>query len=355
MLVVGVLTAVGPTGAMIAAAQVQSVTFVASALGVPEASIQMDGSLTPIGAANSSLFRVGDDAPNASPAIVLEQGAYARLTWDARPDGLFGTGGAFDCASSQVACPASELRLERFDAGASLFVWDIAGAVERPTGSQILRVAVLANDPRYPALTDSRPNTPFVGVNKVWVMDYTATAETMRFFQVDNGQLREFRTDAISGFNGDRGFTAIAPQAFEGVTHWNLHTYLLANPDEGGHALVMPGGSLIQVAGPTISVAPAPPEPCAPRPGVAVSTTRVGDGVLEVTVKSGRDTLQRLDFGSGANWSIDPATPTQVPDGATEITFRILRTGPGAVYVPFTVVDGCGSWTTFVGGGATAF
>jgi hypothetical protein len=191
-----------------AQAQEDSGAFVAVALGVPEASIQLDGTLTQITAADGSLFRVGDDAASASPAIIVERGAYANLEWEARPDALFGAGGAFDCTSPRVACPSTELRLERFDQGASLFVWDIAGAVQRPTGSQILRVAVLANDPRYPLLNDARPNTPFAGVNKVWVMDYTETAETMRFFQVDGGQLREFRTDAISGFNGSRTGTS---------------------------------------------------------------------------------------------------------------------------------------------------
>jgi hypothetical protein len=344
-----------PTGSIAAAAQAQSDAFVATALGIPEAGVQLDGPLTHIAAADQSLFRVGTEAPSASPAILLERGAYATMTWDARPDALFGSGGAFDCASSWVACPGTELRLERFDRGATLFVWDLAGAVERPTGSQILRVAVLANDPRYPALDDARPNTPFTQVNKVWVMDYTATGETMRFFQVDAGKLREYRSDAISAFNGDRGFTAIAPQAFEGVTQWNIHTYSLAGPDEGGHSLVAPGGGLIQIAGPAIQLTATPPESCAPRAPVGVAATRLGEGVLEVTVKAGNGALVSLNVTDGPNWIIDPNTPVQVPDGATELTFRVLRNGPGAVHVPIAVVDGCGSWQTFVGGGTGAF
>jgi len=355
-LLIAALAAVAlPMASIAAAAQGQSGAFVASALGIPEASVQLDGPLTQIAAADQSLFRVGTEAPSASPAILLEQGAYATMTWDARPDVLFGSGGAFDCASSSVACPGTELRLERFDRGAVLFAWDLAGAVERPTGSQVLRVAVLANDPRYPAVDDTRPNTPFTQVNKVWVMDYTATAETMRFFQVDGGKLREFRTDAISGFNGDRGFTAIAPSAFEGVTQWNIHTYSLAGPDEGGHSLLAPGGGLIQIGGPAIQLMPTPPESCAPRPPVAVATSVLGEGVLEVTVKAGMGALLSLEVRDGQNFSIDPSTPVQVPDGATELTFRVRRNGPGAVYVPLVVVDGCGSWQTFVGGGAGAF
>jgi hypothetical protein len=339
-----------------AAAQESSGSFVATALNVPETSIiQMDGAVSPISANTAQLFRVGDEQPAASPALIIEQGAYANLKWDARPDMLFGTGGTFDCARDTVACPTTELRLERFDEGASLFMWDLTGAVERPTGSQIVRFAVLAYDPRYPSLNDTRANTPFTRVNKIWVMDYTATSEIMRFFQVDNNQFREFRTDAISGFNGDRGFTAIAPQAFAGVTNWNFHTYLLDTPDEGGHSLMSPDQGMTEVAGPTISVVPTTPEPCAPRPAVALSTKRLGDGVLEVTVRAGSGGLVRLEIGEGQNWTVDPATPTEVPEGATELTFRVRRTSPGVVNVPLNVVDACGSWRTFVGGGANAF
>jgi hypothetical protein len=73
---------------------------------------------------------------------------------------------------------------------------------------------VLANELRYPPLNDARANTPFAGIHKVWVMD-TVTAETMRSFQVD------------------------------GLSHWNLHTCFLAGSEEGGHALVQPGGGLL--------------------------------------------------------------------------------------------------------------
>lgn len=338
-----------------AAAKESDGSFVANSLNIPVSSIQMDGAVSLISANTATLFRVGDEQPSASPALIIEQGAYANLKWGARPDMLFGAGGTFDCAKDTVACPTTELRLERFDQGASLFTWDLAGAVERPTGNQIIRFAVLAYDPRYPTFNDTRANTPFTQVNKIWVMDYTATSEIMRFFQVDNNQLREFRTDAISGLNADFGFTAIAPQAFAGVTHWNLHTYLLDAPDEGGHALLAPGGGLLQVADQTLTVAPTAPEPCAPRTPVKVSSSKLGEGVLEVSITAGNGALQSLQIQEGQNWIIDPATPTEVPDGATQLTFRVRRTNPGVVTVQMTVVDACGSWRTFVGGGANAF
>jgi hypothetical protein len=234
--------------------------FVASALGVPQASVRLDGSLNPVTAADAQLFRVGGGEPGASRGIVVERGAYAAVRRNDSPSAdleelrtnVLWKMAAFDCARPTVACPPTELQLERFDAGGHLFLWDLAGAVERPTGSQILRVAVLAHDPSFPLPNDTRPNSPFTRVNKIWVMDLTETAETMRYFQMEGGQLRESRNDAIAGFNADRGFTVIAGTAFAGVTAWNIHTYLLAGAGEGGHALVPPGRALLPVTGPTI-------------------------------------------------------------------------------------------------------
>jgi hypothetical protein len=77
--------------------------------------------------------------------------------------------------------------------------------------------------------------------------------------------------------------------------------------------------------------------------------------VLEVTVTAGEGALTGIDVGSGSNWVTEPPAPIQIPAGATEFTFRVRRTAPGAVTVPFTVTDACGEWKTFVGGGAGAF
>jgi hypothetical protein len=344
-----------------AAQEDEDAAFVAGALGVPQASVRLDGPLNPVAAADARLFRVGGGEPGASPGLAVQRAAYARLERYAQSEGarllagLDGSGGALDCARPTVACPVTELRTERFEDGGALFVWDLAGAVERPAEGETLRIAVLAYDPRFPRLTDARPNSPFAGVNKVWVLELTATEERVRYFQVDGGQLREFRTDAIAGFSADRGFSLIAGTAFAGVTAYNMHTYLLGRDEEGGHALVSTGSPLIPVNGPMIQLAPAPPEPCAPRPPVRVSVARQGEGVLQVTVTAGAGALTGLEVKDGPNWTIEPAAPIQVLDGATELTFRIRRTGPGAVAVPFTVTDGCGAWPTFAGGGPSAF
>ena len=43
------------------------------------------------------------------------------------------------------------------------------------------------------------------------------------------------------------------------------------------------------------------------------------------------------------------------PPGVFALTFTVERAMPGrAATVPLTVVDGCGAWPTFVGGGPAA-
>jgi hypothetical protein len=72
--------------------------------------------------------------------------------------------------------------------------------------------------------------------------------------------------------------------------------------------------------------------------------------------------LQQVRFGTGTNSVIDTDSQSQagnfsvnMPVGASDYSFTVRRTQSGAVTVPLTVVDSCGEWKTFVGGGATAF
>lgn len=104
---------------------------------------------------------------------------------------------------------------------------------------------------------------------------------------------------------------------------------------------------------------------CSPRPPVSISPVPNGQGGLLVTVAASgaNNLLQALQFGTAANGLIDiPGGPTgavggfSVPLGTSNVfTFTVRRQATGSTTVPFTVVDNCGSWPTFVGGGAGAF
>jgi hypothetical protein len=76
------------------------------------------------------------------------------------------------------------------------------------------------------------------------------------------------------------------------------------------------------------------------------------------------NTLAQLQFGPAQNATIEvdgqvrPSTGFTVSfaSGTQQATFTVRRQTPGqTTTVPLTVVDDCGAWQTFVGGGPSAF
>src|SRR5262249_9353309 len=104
---------------------------------------------------------------------------------------------------------------------------------------------------------------------------------------------------------------------------------------------------------------------CSPNPNVRLTTARQSPGRLSVTVTAVTSAqcppnpLQRIVFGTLSNarievggQPIDPSQPLVLAPGTTATTFTVVRIANGqAATAPFTVVDTCGSWRTFVGGG----
>jgi len=99
---------------------------------------------------------------------------------------------------------------------------------------------------------------------------------------------------------------------------------------------------------------------------VVVSAVPAGPGRLQVTVSSGHPAVRILElrFGSASNAQIDAGSTSGANGGFTmsltpasqQTSFVVRRTADGqATHVPFVVVDECGQWPTFVGGGPTAF
>ena len=123
--------------------------------------------------------------------------------------------------------------------------------------------------------------------------------------------------------------------------------------------------------GPSPSPSPTTaPLPCAPRPAVTVSTQPAGDRRLAVTIAATPSTLlpnnelQSLHVEATTSALVDiagqvgrsGAFSVSLPSGTRQTTFVVRRVTPGqAVTIPLVVVDGCGPWKTFVGGGPTAF
>ena len=120
---------------------------------------------------------------------------------------------------------------------------------------------------------------------------------------------------------------------------------------------INPGGS---------TTTPPPAIACNPRPNVMVSTTKAGTGVLQVTLTTtgSGNGMREVRFGAATNARIDAGGQTgragsfTVPLSAQprQFSFTVRRAAGGAATtVPLTVVDACGDWRTFVGGGPSAF
>jgi YVTN family beta-propeller protein len=106
---------------------------------------------------------------------------------------------------------------------------------------------------------------------------------------------------------------------------------------------------------------------CGPRPTVQVQSA-VANGALQVTVSASdvggptQNELRELRFAAPVNGRItlngqaqtDAFTHTP-PAGTARVSFTVQRVTPGqATTAPLSVVDRCGTWPTFVGGGANS-
>jgi len=135
--------------------------------------------------------------------------------------------------------------------------------------------------------------------------------------------------------------------------------------DEAGDVYVVDLGSTSANTGAVYRLVDAS---SSPRPNVLLSTVATGSS-LQVTVTASTsaalpsNSLQRLSFGSATNALIDAGSvvgssgnfTVNLPAGTQQTGFTVRRATPGQpTTVPFVVVDACGDWSTFVGGGANA-
>lgn len=117
------------------------------------------------------------------------------------------------------------------------------------------------------------------------------------------------------------------------------------------HVDIWPGDNVLQAG-------------CSPRPRVRADVTRVGENKFSVTITAGQGALTLVAFGTAPTARLDlpgvgngltPPANIKPPAGATTYTFGMSSTSPSTpLTVPVTVADGCGNWSTFVGGGQAA-
>jgi len=132
-----------------------------------------------------------------------------------------------------------------------------------------------------------------------------------------------------------------------------------------------PAASVAPAATPA-SVALAAPN-CSPRPRIDIRTERAigipeeGSALLvTISVTGANNTLREVRFDAFTNVQVAVDSPVRqvapfiftAPAGQqrTSLQFGMWKQTPGqAGMIRLTIVDGCGEWSTFVGGGANAF
>lgn len=109
---------------------------------------------------------------------------------------------------------------------------------------------------------------------------------------------------------------------------------------------------------------------CGTRPRVVLTVSKSGQDRLLVTVTSTtngtipNNRLNQVNATLPGNARIDVVggqtdltgqVSVPVGSGTTPVQFIIRRVAPGSVHVPMSVIDQCGEWKTFAGGGPGAF
>jgi hypothetical protein len=110
-------------------------------------------------------------------------------------------------------------------------------------------------------------------------------------------------------------------------------------------------------------------EACIPRPAPQVSVSPNGAGGLNVSVVSSLTVISELRFHGAPSAQVPSPNVLvdigslvgqggefTVPVGAQSVGFTIRRAvASGSATLPFEIVDNCGPWPTFVGGGDSAW
>ena len=175
--------------------------------------------------------------------------------------------------------------------------------------------------------------------------DYTATNGTLTFAPGDTSKTINVPVVGDTTVEGDETLTVTLSGASGGVgISRPTATGIIKNDDT-----------------------PLAAQACAPTPHV-VTTPVAGGGKLAVHVEATPTNTQtnnlmtQIIFGAFQNakvtfngQTIAAGQTVNLPANTVAADFTVERVAAGqATTVPFTVIDGCGSWQTFVGGGANA-
>jgi hypothetical protein len=101
-----------------------------------------------------------------------------------------------------------------------------------------------------------------------------------------------------------------------------------------------------------------------PRPPVQIASAANGSGALNVTITAGAGVIREIDFRSMPNAAVTVGNQSNKtepfvygpPSNSSSVPFTVTQqSGSQAATVNLAILDDCGGWTTFVGGGPNVF
>jgi hypothetical protein len=226
---------------------------------------------------------------------------------------------------------------------------------------------------RHYASSNTNPNVPPMGArvrlkSSVDISGYSPEVRVVLtalqrygMFLADNGSNWYISGAPDAGWNNDnlRQLRNIVGSNLEFVDASSL----MVHPDSGqaSNSATPPTGTPAPTSTPAAS--------CSPRPSARVETAKLTPGRLDVTITAGvgagapNNRVRALRFGTPTNarillngQSMAAGARVTLPAGSGSATFVVerIQAGTGAT-APLIVEDDCGDWSTFVGGGPSAF
>jgi thermitase len=197
--------------------------------------------------------------------------------------------------------------------------------------------------------------------------DVEVAAPGVGILSTNNRGAYEYRTGTSQAAPHVAGLAALVWATPYGTSSQAVVDRIAASADRiAGTGTLWSAGRINAAAAVDPLARPSPPltpsVACSPRPEVRLDVVRTAPGRLEVTVRTQAGSLRSLQFPTATNARITTGTHSGAGSFAVELgsadrtTFAVERLVPGlGVTVPLVVVDGCGEWRTFVGGGPDAF
>jgi hypothetical protein len=345
-----------------------------SVLGTPNSSLQFSSpsiSTTEGSTATVTLTRSGTLTGEASAVVSVTGGSATQGADYTFPAPRTVTWADNDSAPKTVSIPTAQSSINGPDKTVQLTLTLSQGPSWASLGTQATTTVTIVDDDAPPAIGIAPAGVPEgnSGENQMRLpvsLSGSPTSQTITVQYATANGTAEAGTDytatngTLTFAPGETSKSIVVPIRGDTVAEPNeTLTVTLSNPTNATLGTAQAVGTILDDD--SGSGAP-PPLNCAPRPPIVPNVT-ISDGALQVHVQSTNGfALQQLRFGTVQNatvtmhgQAITSGQTVTLPAGTSSADLQVRRATAGQpTTVPFSVVDACGEWPTFVGGGAGA-